>query len=95
VLGGTPPASINLRQTDDRRSKLPTTKKDLIRDRIEGLIERGIDKTDAEVAEEMGCTRQWVSEVRKTVVADRIEDTDGAKNTTDCDFSTTVDYASR
>jgi hypothetical protein len=47
VLGGTPPASINLRQTDDRRSKLPTTKKDLIRDRIEGLIERGIDKTDA------------------------------------------------
>ena len=85
--------SLAWRLNMQRRHVDGTTKKHLIRDRIGELIERGIDKTDAEVAEEMGCTRQWVSEVRETVVADRIEDTEGAKNATACDFSTTVDYA--
>jgi len=85
--------SLAWRLNMQRRHVDGRTKKDLIRDRIEELIERGIDKTDAEVAEEMGCTRQWVSEVRETVVADRIDDSDGAKNATGCDFSNTVDYA--
>jgi site-specific DNA-methyltransferase (adenine-specific) len=92
-LNGDAKRSLAWRLNMQRRHVDGTTKKDLIRDRIEQLIERGIDKTDDEVAEEMGCTQQWVSEVRETVVADRIEDTEGAKNTTGCDFSTTVDYA--
>jgi DNA modification methylase len=85
--------SLAWRLNMQRRHVGKSTKKDLIRDRIESLIERGIDKTDDEVAEEMGCTQQWVSEVRETVVADRIENGADAKNTIGCDFSTTVDYA--
>jgi len=77
-----------------RRHVDTSTKKDLIRDRIEALIERGIDKTDGEVAEEMGCTRQWVTEVRETVVTERIDETDGGQNATDCDLASTVNYAS-
>lgn len=86
--------SLAWRLNMQRRHVDGTTKKDLIRDRIEELIERGIDKTDDEVAEEMGCTQQWVSEVRQTVVADRIDQSEGAQNTTDCDLRSTVDYAS-
>jgi len=92
-LNGDAKRSLAWRLNMQRRHVDGLTKKDLIRDRIEELIERGIDKTDAEVAEEMGCTRRWVSEVRETVVANRIEERDGAKNGTDSDFSTTVDYA--
>jgi len=77
-----------------RRHIDTNTKKELVQDRIKELIESGIDKTDDEVAEEMGCTRRWVSEVRETVVADRIEDTDGGQNGTDSDLTTTVEYAS-
>jgi len=76
-----------------RRHIDTNTKKELVQDRIKELIESGIDKTDDEVAEEMGCTQQWVSEVRETVVADRI-DNEGVQNTTGCDLHTTVNYAS-
>jgi len=93
-LDGDAKRSLAWRLNMQRRHVDGSTKKDLIRDRIEELIERGIDKTDDEVAEEMGCTQQWVSEVRETVVADRLEDGEGAQNTTDCDLRTTVDYAS-
>jgi len=93
-LNGDAKRSLAWRLNMQRRHVDGTTKKDLIRDRIEQLIERGIDKTDDEVAEEMGCTQQWVSEVRETVVADRIEDTDGGQNGTDSDLTTTVEYAS-
>ena len=86
--------SLAWRLNMQRRHVDGTTKKDLIRDRIEELIERGIDKTDDEVAEEMGCTQQWVSEVRETVVADRIDAVDTSQNTTGCDLGATVDYAS-
>jgi len=86
--------SLAWRLNMQRRHVDGSTKKDLIRDRIEELIERGIDKTDDEVAEEMGCTRRWVSEVRETVVADRIEQVDTSQNGTASDLGTTVDYAS-
>jgi len=93
-LDGDAKRSLAWRLNMQRRHVDGSTKKDLIRDRIEELIERGIDKTDDEVAEEMGCTRRWVSEVRETVVADRIEEADASQNGTDSDLGTTVDYAS-
>jgi len=93
-LDGDAKRSLAWRLNMQRRHVDGSTKKDLIRDRIEELIERGIDKTDDEVAEEMGCTQQWVSEVRKTVVADRINDADTSQNATGCDLGATIDYAS-
>jgi len=86
--------SLAWRLNMQRRHVDTSTKKDLIRDRIEALIERGIDKTDDEVAEEMGCTRRWVAEVRETVVAERIDETDGGQNGTGSDLTNTVNYAS-
>jgi len=86
--------SLAWRLNMQRRHVDTSTKKDLIRDRIEALIERGIDKTDDEVAEEMGCTRRWVTEVRETVVTERIDETDGGQNGTGSDLTNTVNYAS-
>jgi len=86
--------SLAWRLNMQRRHVDTSTKKDLIRDRIEALIERGIDKTDDEVAEEMGCTRRWVTEVRETVVTERIDETDGGQNGTGSDLASTVNYAS-
>ena len=67
-------------------------KKDLIRDRLNQLIERGVDKTDAEIADELGCSRQWVSDVRRTVVNDRLNSNSG-ENASGGDFPTVTDYA--
>jgi len=74
-----------------RRQVDKQTKKELIKKRLNELIDAGIDKTDNQIADELGCTQQHVQKVRKSVVNDKIGA--GGKNTTDCDFTTVSDYA--
>jgi len=73
-----------------RRHLESRQKKDLVRDRLNELIEAGVDKTDAEIANELGCSRRWVSDVRRTVVNEKL---DRVQNGTGADLDTVSDYA--
>lgn len=75
-----------------RRHLEQKEKKSLIKDRLNQLIDRGIDKTDAEIAEELGCSRRWVSETRRTVVNDKLSKR-GVQNGSGADLHTVTDYA--
>jgi hypothetical protein len=75
-----------------RRHVDQQTKKSLVKERLNQLIDRDVKKTDDEIAEEMGCSQQWVSEVRKTVVNGKLSE-NGGENTTDGNFHTVSDYA--
>jgi len=75
-----------------RRHLEQKEKKGLIKERLNQLIDRGIDKTDAEIAEELGCSQQWVSETRRTVVNNKLS-SDGVQNTSGGNLHTVTDYA--
>jgi DNA modification methylase len=82
--------SLAWRLNMQRRHLDRQEKKDLIRDRLNQLIRRGVDKTDEEIADELGCSQQWVNDVRRTVVNEKLN---SGKNTTGGNFTTVTDYA--
>jgi len=57
-------------------------KKELVKERLDQLIEAGIDKTDEEIADELGVSQQHVSDVRKRHISEKITETTNSKNTT-------------
>lgn len=83
--------SLAYRLNMQRRHVDTATKKDLIKQRLNELIDAGIDKTDEEIADELGCARSRVSQVRKKVVNSKISDS--GENVNANDFTTVSDYA--
>lgn len=72
--------SLAYRLNMQRRQVDQQTKKSLIKQRLNELIEAGIDKTDEEVADELGASQSFVARIRKTVVNDKISES-GEKST--------------
>lgn len=83
--------SLAYRLNMQRRQVDQQTKKSLIKQRLNELIDAGVDKTDEEVADELGASQSFVARVRKTVVNDKISD--GGKKSTSGNFTTVTDYA--
>jgi DNA modification methylase len=83
--------SLAYRLNMQRRQIDTESKKSLIKKRLNELIDSDVDKSDEQIAEELACTQQRVSQVRKTVVNEKISD--GGNNTNVCDFTTVSDYA--
>lgn len=83
--------SLAYRLNMQRRQVDQQSKKELIKQRLNELIDAGIDKTDEDVADELGCARSLVTSTRKTVVNDKIGG--GGKNVSRDNFTTVSDYA--
>jgi len=83
--------SLAYRLNMQRRQVDQQTKKELIKQRLNELIDAGIDKTDEEVADELGCAKSWVAEVRKGVVNSKI--VESGKESSSEHFTTVSDYA--
>jgi len=83
--------SLAYRLNMQRRQINRQTKKQLIKQRLNELIDAGIDKTDEDVADELGCSESRVRQVRKTVVNSKL--TDDGNNRNVADFTTVSDYA--
>jgi len=63
-------------------------KKELVKERLDQLIESGIDRTDEEIADELGVSQQHVSDIRKRHVSEVLDETRDCKNTTNGNFTT-------
>lgn len=63
-------------------------KKELVKQRLDQLIEAGIDRTDEEIADELGVSRQHVSDIRKRHVSEVLDETRSCKNATNGNFTT-------
>lgn len=84
--------SLAWRLNMQRRHVDQKTKKELVKERLNQLIDRDVKKTDDKIADEMGSSQSWVQEIRKTVVNEKLQ-TDGAKKNGGGNFSTISDYA--
>lgn len=83
--------SLAYRLNMQRRQVDKQTKKELIKQRLNELIDSGVDKTDEDIADELGCARSLVTQTRKTVVNEKISKSGETVNGDN--FTTVSDYA--
>jgi len=77
-LSDTERRSLAWRLNMQRRHLDHGQKKELIKERLDQLIEAGIDKSDGEIADELGVSQQHVSDIRKRHVSEKV----ASQNTT-------------